>query len=144
MFLRLSALSLGLLLGAATNASAQERATVTLGPRYPEYQITVYAGGDINAAEIQDGCVGMVGETPQLALTLTMPRNVTLIVSATSPGDVALAVNTPDGQWFCNDDAKDLNPEVWVTGGASGLYNIYVGAVGAENQGRETELIVSY
>ena len=144
MLLRISALSLGLLLGVATPVPAQERATVTLGPRYPEYQITVYAGGDIDGADIQSGCVGMVGETPQLALTLTVPPSAYLVIRATSPGDVSLAVNGPDGRWYCDDDSQELNPQIFLPGAASGQYNIYVGAVGAEDQGRETELIVSY
>jgi hypothetical protein len=123
---------------------AQESASLRAEGGAGEFQITVYAGGDIDAAGIESGCVGMVGETPQLALTFTAPPGQTLIVQATSPGDVSLAVNGPDGQWYCNDDTMGLNPQVLVPGAASGRYNIHLGAVSAADQGRETELILRY
>ena len=124
--------------------SAQESASLRADGGANEFQITVYAGGDIDARGIEDGCVGMVGETPQLALTFTAPPGQTLIVQATSPGDVSLAVNGPNGRWYCNDDTMGLNPQVLIPGAASGRYNIHLGAVSADDQGRETELILRY
>lgn len=107
-------------MGATDPAFAQERPSLRADGGAGEYQTTVYAGGDIDAASIQTGCVGMVGETPELALTYTAPPGQTLILQAESTGDVSLAINGPDGRWYCHHDAAGLNPRVLVPAAAGG------------------------
>jgi hypothetical protein len=41
--------------------------------------------------------------------------------------DTVLLVNTPDGEWHCNDDFSGLNPALTFDAPREGQYDIWVG-----------------
>jgi hypothetical protein len=113
---------------------AQEYVELTGGFGPDSYNVTAYAGGDIDASGIAGGCVGMVGESDQVTLSFTAYGGP-LIITAYSEADTSLVVNAPDGRWYCNDDTDGLNPQVRWNRAQSGVYNIRVGAVSSNAQG---------
>ena len=123
-----------LVLVVALPASAQEFVELTGGFGPDSHNVTAYAGGDIDAASIAGGCVGMVGEGDQVTLSFTAYGGP-LIITAYSEADTSLVVNGPDGRWYCNDDTDGLNPQVRWNTARSGVYNIRVGAVSGSAQG---------
>jgi hypothetical protein len=134
MTARSFAFALASALTLAVPATAQEYAELAGGFGPSTYDVTVYAGGDIDASSIGARCVGMVGETPQMTLSFT-GYGGPLIISAFSEADTSLAVQAPDGLWYCNDDTNGLNPRVNWNSADTGTYRIHVGAVGASAQG---------
>jgi hypothetical protein len=114
-------------------ASAQEYVELTGGFGPESYNVTVYAGGGIDASTIANGCVGMVGESDSVTLSFTAYGGP-LVISAYSEADTSLVVNGPDGRWYCNDDTEGLNPRVNWNSAQSGVYNIRVGAVSSSAQ----------
>jgi hypothetical protein len=114
-------------------ASAQEYVELTGGFGPESHNVTVYAGGGIDASTIANGCVGMVGESDSVTLSFTAYGGP-LVISAYSEADTSLVVNGPDGRWYCNDDTEGLNPRVNWNSAQSGVYNIRVGAVSSSAQ----------
>jgi hypothetical protein len=119
----------------ATAASAQpdfSRApsfgTITLSAGFaPDPRIiAVTAGGSLNAATLGSDCVGSVANSPDVRLNYTA-GSLPLYISVESGSDTTLAVNGPDGQWYCNDDTNGTNPVVHFANPGSGQYDIYVG-----------------
>jgi hypothetical protein len=47
--------------------------------------------------------------------------------------DTVLLVNTPDGEWHCNDDYSGLNPALTFEAPQEGQYDIWVGTYSATN-----------
>ncbi len=118
----------------AAPASAQEYVELTGGFGPDSYNVTAYAGGDVDASTIAGGCVGMVGESDSVTLSFTAYGGP-LVITAYSEADTSLVVNGPDGRWYCNDDTEGLNPRVNWNTAQSGVYNIRVGAVSGSAQG---------
>ncbi len=44
-----------------------------------------------------------------------------------APGDTMLLVNDPNGNWFCNDDYRGLDPALVFSNPRSGQYDVWVG-----------------
>jgi hypothetical protein len=74
-------------------------------------------------------------DAPDAVLTLAEGQR-NLAVYARSEVDLTLAVRTPEGQWYCNDDSFGLNPAVQVYGASAGDYLVYVGAYSQGAAGR--------
>ena len=94
------------------------------------HRVPLTAGGDIDAAaSIGGGCIGHIARAPDFDLYYnagTLP----LIISVGSGADTTLAVNAPDGSWYCDDDGGDgLNPSVRFSPPQTGVYDIWVGTV---------------
>lgn len=92
------------------------------------HSIDVMAGGDQDVWEaVGDACYGFASRAPDYDLNY-QAGNYDLYISATSARDATLAINAPDGTWWCDDDsAGNLNPGVHFDAPQSGLYNIWVG-----------------
>jgi len=89
------------------------------------YAVSVQAGGDVDV-NVGDCSVGYVSRAP--SFNVTYAGGAELHVSARSDEDTTLLINTPGGEWLCDDDSLgDSNPLVSVSGAAEGLYNIWVG-----------------
>ena len=90
-------------------------------------QVRVDAGGANNAGGLGPNCTGYINNAqPDVRLNFqagSLPMNIYV----TSQADTTLAVNLPNGQWICNDDANGLNPWVRVSPSMSGQYDIWVG-----------------
>ena len=88
--------------------------------------INVTAGGRLSAQSIDPDCRGSVANAPDVRLNY-QAGSLPLIISVDSNADTTLAVNGPDGQWYCNDDTNGVNPVVRFDNPGSGQYDIYVG-----------------
>lgn len=86
------------------------------------------AGGPVQAATLGPDCRGTVGLTPNHTFTLTAPFTA-LRFSINSTQDTTMAVRSPTGQVFCNDDTNGLNPEV-MSAFPAGPVQVYVGVYG--------------
>jgi hypothetical protein len=92
------------------------------------YNVALQAGGDVEIFEAIGGdCRGFATTAPDFSLTYDA-GSLDLYISATSDGDTTLVVNSPDGEWICDDDgAGNLDPGVHFDNPASGRYDIWVG-----------------
>lgn len=88
--------------------------------------IAVTAGGRLSAQSIDPDCRGSVANAPDVRLNYEA-GSLPLIISVDSSADTTLAVNGPDGSWYCNDDTNGVNPVVRFDSPRSGRYDIYVG-----------------
>jgi len=78
---------------------------------------------------------GYVSEAPDVDLYYTTSGDTPLHIYVEGDGDTMLLVNTPSGDWECNDDGHgDLNPILSFPDAANGLYNIWVGSYGDETR----------
>ena len=91
------------------------------------YQVSVTAGGSIDASHLGSPCRGSVASAPDVQLTFTAGQlPLYLVVNANS--DTTLVVNGPDGLWYCDDDSNGgVNPQVTWNSPSSGVYDIWVG-----------------
>jgi hypothetical protein len=99
----------------------------TLAPGFAPDPMTVTgtAGGPIQASTLGVDCRGVVGLVPNHTFTLTAPFP-SLRFSVTAPADTTMAVRSPSGQVFCNDDTNGLNPEI-TNAFPAGEVQVYVG-----------------
>ena len=88
----------------------------------------IFADTPLSALPIGEVCPGFVGiDAPDAVVTLD-GREEMVSFFATSDTDLVMAVRTPEGQWYCNDDTAGFNPAVSVFGASAGDYLVYVGA----------------
>lgn len=91
------------------------------------YVVELVAGGEISAETGADSsCRGYVTAAPDFELTFE-PGDLSLFISAVSDDDTTLVINTPDGEWICNDDNSGFNPGVEFVDPTAGVYDIWVG-----------------
>ncbi len=91
------------------------------------HSVSLAAGGSIDVSDsIGGACRGMVANAPDVNLYYTA-GSFSLYISVTSDADTTLVVNSPDGQWYCDDDTTGFDPAVVFTNPQSGLYNVWVG-----------------
>ena len=132
-----STLSLVALLALAGNAQGQTASldpvsgTLTLDPSTgpQRFDTSIAAGGDIEADSLGRDCAGDIADAPSLRLHYGAGGD-TLRIIAMSNTDTSLAIQTPSGDWLCNDDAMGgLDPILSLTSAPEGEYNIWVGRV---------------
>ncbi|MCB0122942.1 MAG: hypothetical protein KDE58_11895 [Caldilineaceae bacterium] len=96
--------------------------------------VSLNGGGNIPASVYGDTCSGFIPENPTVTLNWA---GETDFVEAFfySDHDPVLVVETPSGDYLCNDDANDLllDPVLWLEKPEQGRYNIWVGSY-APNQ----------
>ncbi|MGH8595883.1 MAG: peptidase S1 [Gammaproteobacteria bacterium] len=121
----------------ASNAAAQD---ASMNPNYGTlpleggfvpnpHNVSILAGGDMQASETLSGCVGWITRQPDFRLTYTANQYTgPLTVSVVASADSTLIIHTPNGQWQCNDDANGFNPSVTFQQPASGDYAIWIGS----------------
>jgi len=139
-------------LGIAGPVAAQD---VNLPPSYGEisfgaglesdpFEVELRAGGAIDASvSIESTCLGSIAHAPDFNLTYDA-GDMPLYVSASSQSDTTLIVNSPDGEWHCNDDFEgNFDPVLAFEEPQSGLYNIWVGTYGATTTLPEATLRIS-
>jgi hypothetical protein len=95
------------------------------------YTIKLKSGGSINASSLGSGCGGNIANAPDFELTYTA-GSLDLYISVISDSDTTLVINTPSGNWICDDDSGgDLDPSVRMEKPSSGVYDIWVGTYGS-------------
>jgi len=97
------------------------------GPQ--RFDMSITAGGDIDADDLGRDCAGDISDAPSLRLRYGSGGD-TLRIIATSNTDTSLVIQTPAGDWLCNDDAMGgLDPIISLSSPAAGDYAIWVGRV---------------
>ena len=85
------------------------------------------AGGTIDAGRVLGGaCVGSIANAPDFRMNYSA-GSYPLTIYVQSFEDTTLIVNTPDGNWYCNDDWDGLDPGLSFDFPMSGQYDIWVG-----------------
>ena len=92
---------------------------------------TVAAGGTVDSTTIQTNTgscyAGWVNSVPTIRVNYTA-GDYPLRFYVDTPGtDTTLAINGPDGYWYCNDDEVGLQPVVDFASPVTGQYDIFVG-----------------
>lgn len=105
--------------------------SVTSGFNPDPNWVSLLAGGDMRSeyADQRTGgtCAGYFAEAPDFRIFFEPGEDEPLSFYVESRNDTVLLVNTPDGQWHCNDDFEGLNPGLTFEGAAEGQYDIWVG-----------------
>lgn len=86
------------------------------------------SGGELEARHSGPDCVGFVDPTPTLIVHFSGQTLPHLRFSVESPEDTVLLIRGPRGNFFCNDDAHDLNPEIVFQNASIGRYEVWVGS----------------
>ena len=94
------------------------------------YTLSLTPGGSNDASTVDASCAGQVGSAPDVDLYYTS-GSLPLYIYVESGDDTTLVINTPDGDWICDDDSGvGLNPGVSFKAPGSGRYDIWVGRFG--------------
>lgn len=104
---------------------------VSLSPGFlPDpVEVSLIAGGTIDASSISPDCAGMIANAPDFRLHYSAGGSQ-LYAGVRSSVDTTLVVNAPDGTWYCNDDYNGLDPFVGGESPMAGQYDIWVGTYG--------------
>jgi hypothetical protein len=97
--------------------------------------VTVTSGGDVQVDVT--GCdYGFVSSAPDVDLYYTTTGGTGLYVYVEGDGDTMLLINTPGGDWVCNDDGHgELDPMLYFADAKDGLYDIWVGSFSKDTHG---------
>ena len=129
-----------LLAGAAALSSPTLAQDISLPPTFgstslqagftPDpFTVDLTAGGSNDAVSVAPQCSGSIANAPDYSITYT-PGAFSLYFGVDSNADTTLAINDPDGNWHCNDDASGLDPAVAFENPQGGRYDVYVGTFG--------------
>jgi hypothetical protein len=104
--------------------------------------VELRAGGDIDV-EVGSCSVGFVSDAASVEITYATGGSGELHIYARSDEDTTLLINTPSGEWLCDDDSLgDGDPIVSIPGAAAGVYDVWVGTYNGE-EARATLSIAS-
>lgn len=119
-------------------AAAYGEVTLTAGFTPDPHTVNVTPGGSLEARSVDDSCAGHVASAPDYKLHYTSGA-FPLYIYAESGEDTTILVNTPSGDWICDDDSGEgLNPGVGIKSPESGRYDIWVGRYGDGVSGSAT------
>lgn len=132
----------------ASTASAQDTEISWAGePTFGEHvvetgfmpdpmEIALTAGGEGDSSTLQtaDGpCnAGSIATTPDVRVQFTAGELPLRFFVDTEGTDTTLAINAPDGEWYCVDDSVGLHPLIDFEAPESGQYDIFVGTYVAD------------
>lgn len=90
--------------------------------------VAVTSGGSVEVGIA--GCgYGFVSDAPDVNFYYSTSGNSRLYIYVVGDGDTTLLVNTPTGNWVCDDDSYgDGNPVLVLPNAPGGLYNIWAGS----------------
>lgn len=93
----------------------------------------VVSGGSIDASKLDGGCTGYIADAPDFQLTFESGI-LELWISVISAADTTLVINTPTGDWICDDDSGgDLDPSIHFPNSPSGVYDVWIGTYDSTN-----------
>ena len=96
------------------------------------HTLNLVAGGPVDVAALNLGpqCIGHASSAPDFRLHWSGgTQDLRIFFEADQPGsDTVLIINTPSGNWICNDDARanTLNPMLRLSGQPPGQFDIWV------------------
>ena len=98
-------------------------------------QTLVYAGGGYLASNLAEGCVGLISSAPDVLVAFS-PGSPGLIFRTVSTKDTTILLQSPSGDWYCNDDSGgSQNAELYFPTPEAGTYSVWVGAYGEADKG---------
>ena len=99
------------------------------------YSVSLTAGGSL--APAIEGCAyGYVADAPDVKFSYSTNGGSDLFFYVDSDSDTTLLINTPMGEWICDDDGYfNQNPIVMMAGADAGRYDIWVGTYGEDVAG---------
>ncbi len=104
------------------------------------HRVPLTAGGPLRAANtVSSDCRGYITGAPSVELNYNGYSN--LYIYTEGSADTTLAINGPDGQWYCSDDALGTDAGLSFTYNQNGVYDIYVGTYGSSQA--NTTLLIS-
>jgi hypothetical protein len=107
------------------------------------HNVTLNAGGAIDATRADEACGGYVDRRASFTLRYTAGERP-LYIGAVSDADTTIAVRAPNGAWYCDDDSGGgLNPLVSLEAPRSGRYQIWVGRFGVQGETAPAVLHIS-
>jgi hypothetical protein len=107
------------------------------------HNVTLNAGGAIDATRASADCVGYVDARPSFTLRYRS-GDYPLFIGAVSDADTTIVVRAPNGTWHCDDDSGGaLNPLVSWEDPSSGRYQIWVGRFGMQGETAPAVLHIS-
>jgi hypothetical protein len=92
-------------------------------------QITISAGGEAGLDLLDGSCPGFADDAPDAAIDYRA-GGFDLFFLLETEGDSTIAVRSPSGEVFCNDDQQGLNAGVSVADPESGRYLVWAGELG--------------
>ena len=93
----------------------------------------IFAGGGVDASYLGPACFGFGGVAPDIRLQWDGTGGFLRIYFIPDQfADAAMVVNDPTGQWLCNDDAFGLDPGIDWASAPSGIYDIWVTSLAAD------------
>ncbi|MEZ4768257.1 MAG: hypothetical protein R2844_07515 [Caldilineales bacterium] len=107
-------------------------AFITINPEagFPldPFLVSVQAGGPVTASTLSEACQGYISEAPIVTADYQGEAD-TLKVFFYSDSDTTIVVETPDGDYLCNDDTNGLllDPTVAISQPVTGTYSVWVG-----------------
>ena len=111
-------------------ASADAFLTINTEAGFPldPFLVSVQAGGPITATTLSEDCAGYISEAPVVTANYQGEADL-LKVFFYSDHNTTLVVETPDGDYLCNDDTSTLllDPTIAITQPVPGAYNVWVG-----------------
>ena len=96
--------------------------------------VSITSGGDLDvrAMSLGSGCVGYATGQPDLILNVSGDVDFLRFYNE-GDGDTGLIINTPSGDWLCDDDSHTgTNPMVTFENAASGHYDVWVSSYSSE------------
>ncbi|MEM7737689.1 MAG: peptidase S1 [Deinococcota bacterium] len=109
--------------------SQGEGGNATLSPGFwPDpIVLSYYSGGNNDASNYGDPCVGRIASVPDHILTVTEPLDYLHIYVESNADTTLIVEQVSTGEFACNDDANDLNPGLEWDFVPVDIYHIYVG-----------------
>ncbi len=107
--------------------------------------VPVFAGGNLQASNASSGCSGFITDAPSYRLNYEAGSS-TLSIYINAAFDTTLLINTPNGDWVCDDDndnLDNLNSGWYFDNAASGQYDIWVGTYSESNNNGRAILAIS-
>ena len=107
---------------------------VEAGRRPEGHTAAGIAGGAIDVSDVIDGCRGWVSRTPDYRIRWTgragsLGFRFAAAETGANTDDTTLAVRTPDGRWFCDDDSGNgIDPMVLLDDPKPGDYTVWAGS----------------
>jgi serine protease Do len=94
------------------------------------FEAEITSGGSIDAEYLGGACVGFAAAAPDFRMNWSGSSDeLRIFFEAEDDGDSTMIVNSPNGDWVCDDDADGtLNPMVIVEDPEEGQYDIWIGS----------------
>ena len=91
--------------------------------------VSVNGGGDVDASTLDEACSGFIAQDPTVTINWDGEAGF-LEAFFYSDHDPVLVIETPSGDYLCNDDASEmlLDPVIEIGAPEAGRYNLWVGS----------------